>query len=274
MGFSQLLKRTLSEPGGESLDIIYKSGEHLLTLIDDILDLSKIEAGKLSLCSNPVNLGGFLAEIDGMIGFHAVQRSIQWTLAPDGDLPNAIEADALRLRQVLLNLLNNAVKFTPEGRVTLRVAPVRQDGDRAVLWFTVEDTGGGIAPEELARIFKGPDWVRQRGFQAFLPKPVDLDRLLSALKTHLGLTWQIADDGPPSPTVGMVAPDKGIIEEIARMAESGYMFKVIETAETLKAGDPRYAPFAGRLIELAESFDAALVIRFLQGLEKKDCRGD
>jgi CheY-like chemotaxis protein len=114
---------------------------------------------------------------------------------------------------------------------------------------------------------KGPDWIHQRGFQAFLPKPVDLDGLLSALKIHLGLTWQIADNGPPSPspTVGMVTPDTGILEEIARMAKSGYMFKVIETAETLKADDPRYAPFAGRLIELAETFDAAPVIGFLQG---------
>lgn len=158
LGYADILRRNTSETGpiANGLDIIRRSGEHLLTLINDILDLAKIEAGKLELYPAPFHLPTFLQQIMGIIHSRAEGKNLSLTYTNLSPLPAVVVADETRLRQVLLNLLGNAVKFTGRGTVTLSVEVLdeTQAGKAEVaLRFRVEDTGVGIAPEQLGRIF-------------------------------------------------------------------------------------------------------------------------
>jgi len=151
LGYAQILQRdkTLGERPLVGLGIIQKSGEHLLTLINDILDFAKVEAGKLELFPTDIPLAAFLRVIDNIIRVKAEQKDLIFTVETDPDLPQGIRADEKRLRQVLLNLLANAVKFTERGQVTLRVRAVSPTRLR----FDVQDTGVGIAPDQLKNLF-------------------------------------------------------------------------------------------------------------------------
>jgi signal transduction histidine kinase len=143
----------------DGLQIMYQSGTYLLTLINDILDFAKIEAGKLELAPLPFHLPNFLRSIMGIILMRADEKNLTVEYEPVTPLPTTVLADEKRLRQVLLNLLGNAVKFTDHGKVTLRVAVLEElsaeDGTKSVkLRFDVTDTGIGIAPEQIEQIFK------------------------------------------------------------------------------------------------------------------------
>ena len=159
LGYAQILRRdeTLTAAQRERLETIERSGHHLLDLINDILDLAKIEADKIELCVEEMPLADMLKSMSEMIHIRANAKQIAFYLDIAPTLPQMIRADERRLRQVLLNLLGNAVKFTERGSVTLRVtmpssAPL--DEGMACLRFEVEDTGVGIAPEHLAVIFE------------------------------------------------------------------------------------------------------------------------
>ncbi len=183
LGFAQLMERdsTVTAQQRESLAIINRSGEHLLNLINDVLEMSKIEAGRTVLHPEPFDLHRMLQTLQEMFQIRAqVKRlSLQFDLAPD--LPRYINSDEGKLRQVLINLLSNAVKFTEKGSVTLRVrreqgstcaGEQREQGRRGdgetggqgekqttnnkqqtTIYFKVEDTGRGIAPEEMGKLF-------------------------------------------------------------------------------------------------------------------------
>jgi signal transduction histidine kinase len=144
LGYAQILRRdaTLAPRQREGLNVIQHSGEQLLTLINDILDFSKIEAGKLSLSLSDIALAKFLRIITDTIDVRARQKGLEF-VCDIGKLPRGIRADECRLRQVLLNLLTNAVKFTDRGQVSLRVrfSPPTQ------LRFEVHDTGSGVSAE-------------------------------------------------------------------------------------------------------------------------------
>ena len=156
LGYAQLLlrSRTLTPSQAVACRTIQQSGEHLLTLIVDILDLAKIEAGKLELQPGAVDLRVFLHGIANIIGIRAENKALVFacTLAPD--LPPFVQVDEKRLRQILLNLLTNAVKFTDHGRVDLQVKLVSQSPQEARLSFAVRDTGTGIPPDQLERVFR------------------------------------------------------------------------------------------------------------------------
>ncbi|MED5621914.1 PAS domain S-box protein [Ideonella sp. BN130291] len=155
LGFAQLLQRDdgLNERQRRGLGTIEKSGEHLLALIDDVLDLAKVEAGKLELLPEPVELRAFLDLTAEIIRVKAVDKGLRFVVDLPAGLPGAACFDAKRLRQVLLNLLNNAVKFTDQGHVTLRVRAMGRADAQVRLRFEVEDSGVGIAPEAVAAIF-------------------------------------------------------------------------------------------------------------------------
>ncbi len=170
LGYAQILKHRgdLLPQQAEGLAIIQQSGEHLLTLINDILDLSKIEAGKIELYPTEIRLPSFLHNIAAICRVRAEQKGLAFIYQPDASLPMGIFADEQHLRQVLLNLLGNAVKFTRQGHVTFRVTLVKQTYSQAhtepsissglpavqgLLRFEVEDTGIGINPEYLQTIF-------------------------------------------------------------------------------------------------------------------------
>ncbi len=160
LGFSQIMQRQGVEPQtSRHLRMIRESGEHLLTLINDILDLSKIEAGKMQLQPHPIRLPRFLSTIVGIISTRAEAKDLQLVYEQGPQLPESVEADETRLRQVLLNLLGNAVKFTEHGQVFLRssVRTPTQAPIKGVAFTTlkieVEDTGIGIPADKLETIF-------------------------------------------------------------------------------------------------------------------------
>ncbi|MEM9538289.1 MAG: ATP-binding protein [Cyanobacteria bacterium P01_E01_bin.42] len=191
LGFSQLMTRdaALSIEQTEHLNIINHSGEHLLALINDILDLSKIEAGRTVLVENVFDLIELLNSISAMLQMKAATKGLQLVFNLDPDLPRSVKADEGKLRQVLINLLGNAIKFTEQGGVTLRVRPSPYStlgdelfvSDRQItdnqqgnpppnplprggvsnnqrstinLTFEIGDTGRGIPPEEIHDLFQ------------------------------------------------------------------------------------------------------------------------
>jgi PAS domain S-box-containing protein len=156
LGYAQLLKHepALSDRQAAGLDTIEQSGRHLLTLITDLLDLAKIEAGKFELWPEQLNFPLFLSVVGDIARVRAEEKALHFTLAAAQDLPRSVQADEGRLRQVLLNLLGNAVKFTDHGEVSLRVECLAREPTTATLRFTVSDSGVGIATEELQAIFQ------------------------------------------------------------------------------------------------------------------------
>ena len=156
IGYSYWLSRGNLDPKQRTaVDAIRSSGEHLLAVITDILDLAKIEAGKLDLQPVAFDLAACLAELDQMFRLRAEEKGLDFAVALAREVPAQIVADPKRLRQVLINLLGNAVKFTDAGSVTLRVERLEgEGGETARLRFTVEDTGVGIAGDQLDAIFR------------------------------------------------------------------------------------------------------------------------
>lgn len=158
LGFSQFLARdaSLSEPHKEKMGIINRSGRHLLGLINDVLDIAKIEAGQVLLAPSNYNLHSFLQGIEEMFYSRTTAKGLRFTLEREPTVPQHIHADEGKLRQILINLLGNAVKFTKQGAITLRVDAEKAQGtekEQVILHFAVEDTGIGIAAEHLEEIF-------------------------------------------------------------------------------------------------------------------------
>lgn len=151
LGYAQILEGDAAIPDNrrQAVAVIRKSGEHLLSLIEGTLDIARIESGKLSLDARPLALPGFLAEIVGMMEYQARAKGLRFDYQTQGELPAVVRADARRLRQILINILGNAVKFTPSGAVALRV---RHQSEMA--HFDIEDSGPGISSDDLACIFE------------------------------------------------------------------------------------------------------------------------
>jgi len=156
LGYAQILKRerNLSERQVTGLNTIRQSGEHLLTLITDLLDLSKIEAGKFELYINAVDLTAFLLTIADIIRIKAEQKGLLFSYYAAADMPHSVLIDEKRVRQVLLNLLGNAVKFTDHGHISLRVTALRGADGQVALTFDVEDTGVGMTRDQFETIFQ------------------------------------------------------------------------------------------------------------------------
>jgi PAS domain S-box-containing protein len=151
LGYAQLLQRDrgLNATQREALEAISKCGSQLLDLINDVLDLSKIEAGRLEIEEGPTDLSRLVADIRYVVIEAAERKGLRLTISIGGEVPGAVVLDARHLRQVLLNLLGNAIKFTADGEV--RLAITRSDDNH--LLFEVSDTGVGIEPEALTAIF-------------------------------------------------------------------------------------------------------------------------
>ncbi len=151
LGYAQILEGDPAIPDNrrQAVGVIRKSGDHLLSLIEGTLDIARIEGGKLSLDAKPLAFPEFLAEIVGMFELQARAKGLAFHYESSGELPATVRADARRLRQILINILGNAVKFTIRGGVTLRVRYQRE-----MAHFEIEDTGPGISADDLARIFE------------------------------------------------------------------------------------------------------------------------
>ncbi len=164
LGYAQILLRdkTLSPEQLDGLKVINRSGEYLLTLINDVLDLAKIEASRIEFYPTNFHLGEFLESIVQLFRMRAQQKNIVFSYEPLSVLPQGVYADEKRLRQILINLLGNAIKFTQKGRVTLKVGYDKENKVR----FQVEDTGVGILPEQIDQIFEPFQQVGQQEYRA------------------------------------------------------------------------------------------------------------
>ena len=199
MGYAQILKmdRALNDRQLTCLNTIHGSGEHLLTLIVDILDLSQIEAGKTELHTAPVDPRALSVMLDDIIRIKAAEKQLTFMVECSDDVPQALLADEKRLRQVLLNLLSNAVKFTQSGVVRLSMQLVGEDPltGQARIRFEVQDSGVGIRAEDQGRIFDpfeqaGDSRSRSAGTGLGLAISRQLVRLMGgdlSLRSELGL---------------------------------------------------------------------------------------
>jgi len=156
MGFTELLNEQLQEARLKAyVKTIQSAGNTLLMLINDILDLSKIEAGKMQLQNKPTNLHDLFAEVGAIFAMNIKNKGLELHIVTDKDVPKSLLLDGVRLRQILFNLIGNAVKFTQYGSITLRLEALKIDdhASQVDLLISVEDTGVGIPADQLERIF-------------------------------------------------------------------------------------------------------------------------
>ena len=151
LGYSQILDadKSIPEHRRRATGVIRKSGEHLLSLIEGVLDIARIESGKLSMDIEELHFPGFIQQIVRMFELQVSNKGISFTYEVNGELPQVVRADKKRLGQILINILGNAVKFTEHGGVHFRVSYARE-----MARFEIEDTGPGMQAEELERIFE------------------------------------------------------------------------------------------------------------------------
>lgn len=160
-GFAQLLEKDTELAGWRSsITSIRRSSEHLAGLIEGLLDISRIEAGRLEIMRDRVNLRSFLKQVGSIFEEEARQKAISFTLVTEGQLPALVRTDEKRLRQIVINLLSNALRYTEKGQVKLTF---RYRNEVALI--TVEDTGIGIDPEQMDRIFRPFERAGQTGQQ-------------------------------------------------------------------------------------------------------------
>jgi len=191
LGYTQIFQRdkTLTEKQQEGIAIIHRSGEYLLKLINDILDLSKIETNHLKLQTEVFNLTNFLTELVDLFSMRAQERKLVFHYQPLTPLPLLVEADETRLRQVLTNLLHNAIKFTQEGGVTFKISSKNHlnhstlpNSQKATIRFEITDTGIGIAADAFSIIFLP---FQQAGTSTYQAQGTGLGLAISQKLVHL-----------------------------------------------------------------------------------------
>ncbi len=289
LGFAQRLEHdaTLTEAQREEVKVILRNGDHLLTLINDILDFTKIETNRLALQPAAFALPDMLAQIVDMIGLSARQKGLSFIYEAPADLPHIVSGDQKRLRQILVNLLGNAVKYTDHGDVTLRVKkletrhshlekPGSPSQDSVSQFpisgfrFHIEDTGIGIAPEHLETIFQSfqqADPYQLQEGSTGLGLAIS-QRLVKMMGGHLqvtsmtgqGSTFWFEVELPVIETGGMDVIQSGH-DDI-----SGYPFK--ETFGTTLAALP--ADWLATLKRAAEETDIEALFEVIAQIRERD----
>ncbi|MEI8704403.1 response regulator [Pseudoalteromonas sp. B62] len=154
LGYTELLMQSdFSQQAENELGVIYRNGKHLLSLLNDVLDLSKIAADKLELTLSEVNLDSMLADVYTLMRVSVLDKGLTLRFESHQPLPLVAQLDATRMRQILINLINNAVKFTDKGEIVVNAWTQWVD-EREMLFFSIKDSGMGIAPEKQELIFK------------------------------------------------------------------------------------------------------------------------
>lgn len=155
IGLTALLRKTeLNEQQSGMINLLEVSSQSLLGVINDVLDISKMEAGKFSIVRSPNNLHDLTRSVYGLLKFKADENNIEFLLEIDPNVPENIMVDSLRLNQILMNLLSNAIKFTERGYVKLKISVLEKDADQVKLQFVIEDSGIGIPAARLTSIFE------------------------------------------------------------------------------------------------------------------------
>ncbi len=155
LGFANLLKTRNRDPDSkEFVDAIWQSGQNLLTIINDLLDLSKIEAGMMRMESVPFNIREVIRTVQTMFAETISEKGLHFSAVVDDSIPGVLSGDSTRLTQILANVVGNAVKFTASGSIQVEVGNQGLEGDHVLLGFVISDTGIGIAPEKISGIFE------------------------------------------------------------------------------------------------------------------------
>ncbi|MFN5048519.1 ATP-binding protein [Roseateles sp.] len=171
LGITQLLERgELQTQQREQVQILRRSGRHLLTLINDILDLARIESGKLEIVPRPLPLREAVDDVCQLLATGAADKGLNFQLVYGASLPGCVVGDAARIKQVLHNLVGNAIKFTSRGSVSVEVAAVLDMRAGTLLRFAVRDTGEGIPADQMERIF-APFEQAERSYRLESPRP-------------------------------------------------------------------------------------------------------
>jgi signal transduction histidine kinase/CheY-like chemotaxis protein len=236
LGYSQILQRgsQSAEQQRNSLEAIINCGDHLLSLINDVLDLSKIESGRLELEDAPFDLHKLIKGVKDISRERAVAKGLTFQVDVSPEVPRAIVSDAAKIRQILVNLLGNAVKFTDAGEVTLNVA----EKPPGMLRFLVSDTGRGIAPGELDEIF---DPFKQ----------MEAGKAAGGTGLGLAITKQLAEALGGSITVESVLGQGSEFSVVLPLNEAPIEDLVIASQEL---------PFDGEHLELADGQDWTILV--------------
>lgn len=300
LGYTQLLKKS-NDPieRQKGLDIIQRSGNHLLSLINDILDLSKIEAGKLDLDHEPFHLDGLLSSLIDTFKLQASKQGIQIVYQSVGKIPELVYGDAKRLRQVIFNLMGNAIKFTQEGVVSLTVQSTSNDKIR----FDICDSGIGIASENLSKIFQSFEQVvnpadMQSGTGLGLSISQKLVTMMGgelnvtstlgkgsnfwleiSLPVYISLTpisldledtyYDATPDNTPSRLSSKIStdtcfiPDHPIILELLELLETGDLSGLQERIRDLGEFDPRLKHFTEEIMILLRRGQLRKILNYL-----------
>lgn len=156
IGFTrQLMKTRLSPSQHDYLTIIQKSANNLLHLVNDVLDFSRLEEGRMSINPEPFSLRDLLYDATELLAVNAFDKQLELVLLTDSRCPDALVADPKRFTQVLMNIAGNAIKFTEHGSIEIRVSAQIQDDDNIILQCEIEDTGCGISPDQIENVFQG-----------------------------------------------------------------------------------------------------------------------
>ena len=293
MGYTQSLqnRKDCPQDAKEELDRIYQASHHLLTVINDVLDIARIGTRQIQLEPHEMHLLRFLDHLASFSRIQAQEKSLGFSNDFDSDLPIILKADEKRLRQVVLNLLNNAVRFTARGRVMLRVTRVSSAGQpssgthQSTILFEVEDTGPGLTPEQIERIFqpfeqlRSPDkWHKGKGAGLAISSHLvhimggEL-RVESELKQGSTFRFQIEvpaiEDTPNKPAktrqqkpmplsqkeTRMVPPPKEQFEDLYQLAVYGTMDRIEQYIDALEDLDASYRPFLEHVRQLASNYE-------------------
>ncbi len=286
LGYAQLLSRD-DRLGPEQLErvaMIERSGEHLLTLINDLLDLAKIEAGRLDLQPGLIDLHPLLKHVADLGGVRAAQSGLSFRYSVSSPLPGQVHADERAIRQILLNLIGNAVKFTREGGVIFDVSAEQVSAGRCRLRFVIEDSGPGIAPEDVQRVFEpfvraGADRsVEGTGLGLSITKRL-LDAMGGAieLESRLGVgsrftvSLELGGEGLAEATQPQEARPPAAshlngewASELYDLAMQGDVKEIVARAEAASSSDPDGRAVYQEIQRLAQKFDMKTIRTILQ----------
>ncbi|MDI7776555.1 ATP-binding protein [Asticcacaulis sp. EMRT-3] len=300
LGYAQLLKNgdLTSEQRLSAADTIEHSGEHLLTVINDVLDLAKVEAGKMELVSGPVDIRACVQNVAQMIRLRAEEKGLHFTVGVSDDVPQNIVADEKRIRQVLINLLGNAVKFTEAGEVRLEVSVVSIGDANVRLRFAITDSGIGIRADQFDRVFRAFEQAgnaidRSGGTGLGLSITHQIVQMMSGtirVESTLGcgssftveasfpltrhgtvtqtarLAHRAQETAPADQDIAveMSAPSGEIMDRLLAFARSGNMRGVRKEIPAIIASGTQYQAFAERLDALAAAYQTPAVLRLIE----------
>jgi signal transduction histidine kinase len=288
--------RDLGPKEREAASTILSSGEHLLAVISDILDIAKVEAGKLDLLPAAFDLRDCIASIDRMMRLKAEEKALDFEAKVAPDVPASVVADQKRIRQVLINLLGNAVKFTPSGRVALYVSVVSGNHGAWRLRFVVEDSGIGIPQDRIHSIFQPFEQVgnavdRSGGTGLGLSITKQIIDLMGGgiqvetapgegsrfiVEVMVGVVESPACEAPATisrlaaPDTSMAAPDGPTLQHLLTLARTGNMGGLRREAARIKAEDPSHASFADKLDTLCAAYQSPAVLRLIESLAAQE----